>query len=452
MSEPLPSEHRAKAVEPDRIRERLVDLVRYPSFDGFEENVVLRIADYLSEIGAEVDVWHDDAATLATLPGYPGHEIPRARIPVVAARLRGSRPGPAVMLTGHVDVVPPGDVAQWSNDPFSGLVEGDRLFGRGSCDMKAGLVSALEVLDVFAHADDFPGQIVFVAVPAEEDSGVGTLSAIERGWRGDVAFLPEPSMVGGEPTIVAAHAGAMGVSIYVPGRSAHASVRLGGESAFDHYLPIHEELRRDERELNMNEKDPLLKDLELPYATSVGRVEGGSFISAVMDGLLVELRMGVAVSETVEEAEARIRAAVDRACEKSPWLCDNPPVVTITSRGFGSARTDPDHPLVTELRAAHEALHGHRPRVRGAPYGCDMAGWVRRANVPMVIYGPGDIGLAHAADEWVSLEACADVAQTLAVATDRLLRSEELEAIAEGGASVVPLTGRPERAPLPEQG
>jgi len=438
-----------RRVEPDRIRERLTDLVRYPSFDGNEDAVIQRIGHYLEEIGAEVDVWHDDAASLSALPGYPGHEVSRATVPVVAARLRGSRPGPAVLLTGHVDVVPPGDLAQWSADPFSGIVDGDHLFGRGACDMKSGLASALEVLDVFAADRDFPGQLVFVAVPAEEDSGVGTLSAIERGWRGDVAFLPEPSMVSDELTIVSAHAGAMGVSIYVPGKSAHASMRLVGESAFEHYLPIHEELRRDERELNEGEDDPLLREIGLPYATSVGRIAGGTFISAVMDGLLVELRVGVAVSETVDEAEARIRAAVDRATARSPWLRDNPPVVTVTSRGFGSARTPRSHPLVTELARAHADVHGAAPRVRAAPFGCDMAGWVRRAGVPMVIYGPGDIELAHAADERVSLQACADVARTLSVATDRLLRSEAIEALGEGGASVVPEGGRPDGAPHP---
>jgi len=436
-----------EGVEADRIRERLVDLVRYPSFDGFEENVVVRIADYLQEIGAEVDVWHDDAVTLAALEGYPGHEVPRATIPVVAGRLRGNRPGPAVLLTGHVDVVPPGDLAQWSADPFSGVVEGDRLFGRGSCDMKSGLVCALEVLDVFAKRD-FAGQIVFVAVPAEEDSGVGTLSAIERGWRGDVAILPEPSTRDGLPSIVTAHAGAMGVSIFVPGRSAHASVRTSGECAFEHYLKIHDHLRRDEEALNASEDDPLLKALGMPYATSVGRVAGGTFISAVMDGLLVELRMGVAVSETVAEAEARIRRAVDRACDDDPWLADNPPVVTVTSRGFGSARTPVDHPLVKTLRGAHEAEFDAPPTVRAAPFGCDMAGWVRRAGVPMVIYGPGNIELAHAPDESVSLDSCARVSRAMCLATERLLESETIEAIGGGGASVVVEGGRPDGAPI----
>lgn len=409
---PYTPEDLDSAIEPARIEERLVDLVRQPSFDGHEETVINHVAYYLEQIGAEVDVWQDEAASLAMVDDYPGHEIARAHVPVCAARLRGSRPGPAVLLTGHVDVVPPGDLATWSRDPFSGLVEGDRLHGRGACDMKAGLAAALEVLDVFAGRD-FPGQIVFVAVPAEEDSGVGTLAAIERGWRGDVALLPEPSLVGDAPTLVTAHAGAMGVTIFVPGKSAHASVRLNGECAFEHYLTIHQELRRDERELNEAEDDPLLRELELPYATNVGRVAGGSFVSAVMDGLLVELRMGVAVTETVHQAEERIRRAVDRAVSRDPWLRDNPPTVKVTSYGFGSARTPIDHPLVKEVMGAHEAVYGAPPRLRAAPYGCDMAGWVRRAEVPVVIYGPGDIELAHAADEWVSLDNCATVTRTL---------------------------------------
>ena len=433
------------AVDRARIERRLVDLVRYPSFDGAEENVVERVADHLRDIGCEVDVWRDDAASLAQLPGYPGHEVPRAVVPVAAARLRGSRPGPAVLLTGHVDVVPPGDPAQWSHDPFSGLVDGDTLYGRGACDMKSGIAAQLEVLSAFAETKhDFAGQIVFVAVPGEEDSGIGTLSAIERGYRGDVALITEPTSIDGQPTIVSAHAGAMGVSLFVPGRSAHASVRTKGESAFEHYLGIHEELRRAEKDLNDAETDPLLRDLGLPYATNVGRIHGGTFISAVMDGLVVELRIGVSIHETIEEAEQRVHDAVARACARDPWLRDNPAVVIVTSRGFGSARTPPDHPVVTTLRAAHEEVFGAPPVVRAAPFGCDMAGWVRRAGVPTVLYGPGDIDLAHAADESVSIEATAQTARALIAATQKLLDTPVDTLGGRGGPSIVP--SKPKRS------
>jgi len=448
-----PPPDRASLVDADRLRDRLVDLVRYPSFDGFEQNIVARIGSYLLDIGAEVDVWHDDAATLQTLSGYPGHSVPRARVPVVAARLRGSRPGPAVLLTGHVDVVPPGDLSQWSRDPFSGLVVGDRVYGRGTADMKSGLAAELEVLSAFAESQtEFAGQVVFVAVPGEEDSGIGTLSAIERGWRGDVASLAEPSVVGGTPTLVTAHAGAMGVSIFVQGQSAHASMRQQGECAFEHYLTIHEELRRSERAVNDAETDPLLQALELPYATSVGKVSGGTFISAVMDGLVVELRVGVSIRETIDEAEARVREAVETAARRVPWLREHPPVVTFTSRGFGSAQISTSHPAVATVSEAHASVYGAAPAVRAAPFGCDMAGWVRRAGVPTVIYGPGDIALAHAADEWVSLETSTRVAQVLVRATEGVLATpiEALEG--EGGANLRVAGGRPRGAPITPTG
>lgn len=452
MSEPpsLPSNSDLTSrVDPDRLQSRLVDLVRYPSFDGYEENVVARLAEHLHEIGAEVDMWRDDPATLQRLPGYPGHEVLRATVPVVAARLRGSRPGPAVLLTGHVDVVPPGDMAAWSHDPFSGLVVGDRLYGRGAADMKAGLVAQLEVMNAFAESKgDFAGQIVFIAVPGEEDSGIGTLSAIERGWRGDVAFLTEPSVIDAVPTIVSAHAGAMGISIFVPGLSAHASVRLRGQSAFEHYLPIHEELRQAEREINDSETDPLMRALELPYATNVGRINGGAFISSVMDGLAVELRIGVSIHETIDEAETRVRDAVARASKRDPWLRDNPPVVTVTSRGFGSARTPADHPAVVALQSAHQEQYGAEAMVRAAPFGCDMAGWVRRAGVPTVLYGPGDIDLAHAADEWVSLDTTVNVARVLVRATETVLATPVEELGGRGGPEIVVAGGRPQGAPI----
>ena len=443
------SSDRVARVDAERLCMRLVDLVRYPSFDGYEETVILRIADILREIGAEVDVWHDEAAKLQGLPGYPGHEVPRAMVPVVAARLRGCRPGPAVLLTGHVDVVPPGDLAQWSLDPFSGLLRDGRVHGRGSSDMKSGLAAQLEVLNVFAESpEEFSGQIVFVAVPGEEDSGIGTLSAIERGWRGDVALLAEPTVVDGTPTIVAAHAGAMGVSIFVPGLSAHASVRHKGECAFEHYLPIHEELRRSERHINDAEDDSLMRALELPYATSVGRISGGTFISAVMDGLLVELRVGVSIHETIDEAEVRVRDAVDRAMRRSAWLKANPPVVTVTSRGFGSARTNVDHPAIRAVRRAHTSIYKRDATVRAAPFGCDMAGWVRRAGVPTLLYGPGDINLAHAANEWVSLETSVNVARVLVSATEAVLAASPEELGGEGGTNVIVAGGRPQGAPV----
>ena len=422
---------RTTLIDSDRLRERLVDLIRIPSVTGDEEAAIRRIADWLSVNGAEVDYWYDGIGKLVSDPEYPGHEIERAWIPVVAGMIRGPRPGPTILLTGHVDVVPPGDYEQWSRDPYAGYVDGDKVFGRGASDMKSGLVAAMETFEAFARGPrDFAGRIIFVAVPAEEDSGLGTLAAIRRGWQGDVAIIPEPTVRGGVPELVVAHAGAMSCIMEVPGRGAHASTRLLGESALDHYIHLHQYLRRAEQELNEAEDNPLMQALPLPYATNVGIVEGGSWSSSVMDRLEVELRVGIALGETPAEAKARFERTVAAGAQENPWLREHPPVIRWKAAGFGASETSASHPLVSYLSDAASVAFDRSPNVVGAPYGCDMSAWVRLTGTPTVLYGPGDIGQAHGADEWVSLETTDKVAQALVRATSGLLEldHEELKA------------------------
>lgn len=416
---------RTTLIDSDRLRDRLVDVTRIPSVTGDEEAAIRRLADWLNDSGAEVDYWFDGIGKLVTDPAYAGHEVERAWVPVVAGLARGARPGPSILLTGHVDVVPPGDYDQWDHDPYIGLVEDGQVYGRGAADMKGGLIAALEAFEVFARGPrDFAGRVIFVAVPAEEDSGLGTLAAIRRGWTADVVVLPEPTVVDGAPQLVIAHAGAMSCTVDVHGRAAHASRRLEGESALDHYLTVHAAIREAERELNEPEAHPLLRDLALPYATNVGLAQGGSWSSTVMDLLQVELRVGVGLHETTDEAKARFETALRDKLADDPWLRDNPPTVRWRAAGFGSAQVPTDHPLVECMADAAEVVNGEPPALTAAPYGCDMAGWVRLAGAPAVLYGPGDIAQAHAANERVPLDTVERVARVLVRATTALMEHD----------------------------
>jgi len=389
--------------------------------------IIRRLAEWLVRTGAEVDSWTDSPTELQRHPDYPGHEIDRASVPVVMGRVRGARPGPTLLLTGHVDVVPPGDWSQWTREPFSGRIDGDRLYGRGSADMKSGIVAALEAFELLARGSrDFAGEVLFIAVPGEEDSGLGTLAAIRRGYRADVAIVNEPTLVGQAPAIVVAHAGAISMRLTVPGLAAHASKRHTGESALDHYFAIHEALRGEEARIESEETDPLMKSFVHPYATNVGVIQGGSWPSSVMDALQIDVRVGVAIGETVHEAERRIREVVGRAAAADAWLAQHPPELRVLGRGFGSARVPTDHPIVTVLGEAAEEIYDTPPDVTGAPYACDMSGWVRLAGIPTVIYGPGDIELAHGPDEWVSLAHTRRVARVLYETARRIL-TEEME-------------------------
>ncbi|MEO1268344.1 MAG: M20/M25/M40 family metallo-hydrolase, partial [Myxococcota bacterium] len=279
----------------------------------------------------------------------------------------------------------------------------------------AGVVAALEAWTAVAEAGGpRAGALLFVAVPGEEDGGTGTLAAIRAGWGADMAIVTEPTARDHRPPeVIVAHGGALTFTLTVPGRSAHACKRLEGVSALEHYWTLHKAMRAAEAQLNAEETDPLLRALGLPYPTCVGRVGGGCWSSSVMDSLQAEVRVGVAVGEQVAEAEARFRQTIADAAATDPWLTQHPPQVERTGAAFASARLQPGHPLIDHVRIAAAEVFGASPPLAAAPYGCDMAMWSGPGHTPTLVYGPGDVTLAHAPDEWVSLSQTEAVARVL---------------------------------------
>jgi len=404
-----------------RIASRALELVATPSVTGDERAAIHLVTGWLEPVADEVDQWVTPMAELELDPAYPGREMERDEVPVVAARVVGKRPGPTVVFTGHVDTVPLGDTGRWSRDPF-GEIDDGVLYGRGSCDMKAGLVAAIEAFTTLATGDrDFAGEVRLVAVPGEEDGGTGTLAAIRRGWTGDHVIITEPTAKSDELRLVVAHGGALTYSIEVPGRAAHAATRRLGESALDHLWTIHRALRGLEAELNEAETDPIMQELGLPYPTTIGIVRGGDWASNVMERLTAEIRVGVTIHETIGQAEERFVHTLRAAIAGDPWLDAHPPRMERTGAAFGSSRIDPDHPLVAAVQQAAGSVVGATPRLVGAPYGCDMALWAREAGAATVVFGPGDVSRAHAVDEQVSLEQVADVGGVLVAAATRML-------------------------------
>jgi len=408
-------------VNEERLASRALELVAIPSVTGDEQAAIDLVAGWLEPVADEVDIWITPMADLESDPAYPGREVERTTVPVVAARISGNRPGPTLVFTGHVDTVPVGDAGLWSRGPF-GEIEDGTLYGRGAADMKAGVVAAVEAFTALAGGNrDFGGEIRFVGVPGEEDGGTGTLAAIRRGWTGDLVIITEPTSGPDGLQVVVAHGGALTFSIDVPGRAAHAATRKLGESALDHFWTIHRELRNMERELNDSESDATMAALGLPYPTAIGIVRGGVWASNVMEHLTAEIRVGVTIDETIAQAEERFVQTLRTAIAGDPWLDEHPPGVERTGAAFGSSQIDPAHPLVSAVQAAAGAVVGDTPSTIGAPYGCDMALWTREGGAATVVFGPGDVSHAHAVDEHVSLREAAEVSSVLIDAATRLL-------------------------------
>jgi acetylornithine deacetylase len=401
----------ADAVDPGRLLDDLRALIRIPSVTGSEKAVADWLADALGEIpGLAVERLAPDPVAVRSDRDWPGEEMSRSDLPIVVGRL-GRPGGRRLLLVGHTDVVPAGDPATWTVDPWAGEVREGALYGRGACDMKGGVAAILAALRAVAGSmavDSLAGEVLVAFVPSEEDGGQGMLAAIRAGVTGDLAVITEPSGL----DVVVAHAGALTFRLTVPGRAAHASQRREGVSALDKLSVLTRALEADEARRNEAEDDSLMSAIGMPYPTIIGIVRGGEWASTVIDRIEADGRYGVRLGQTPADAEVELRACIAAACAADDFMRDHPATVEIVGGRFGSARVSAEHALPVGLAAAVEAVTGRRPTLRGEPYGADMRLLVNEGATPTVIFGPGDVRVAHSADERVPLaevEACARV-------------------------------------------
>ncbi len=397
------------AVRPAELVAELQWLLAMPSVTGSaaESEAQHRVEARLRAVGMDTDLWSIDLPTLTSDPDFPGMEAPRDEAWGLVGAW-GDGPGPCVVLNGHIDVVPPGDVG-WSVDPWAGQVRDGRVLGRGACDMKAGLACQLLAVKALRDAGvQLRGRVLLQSVVGEEDGGLGTFATLRRGHRGDLAVICEPT--GGR--LVTASAGALTFRLVIRGRSVHASARLEGVDAIDNYLLVRSALRRLEDRRN-HDPHPLMKGYRLPYPISIGTMRTGNWASSVPDHLVAEGRMGVALGEDVADARTALERAVAQACAADPWLARHPVQVQWWGGQFAPGQVPEAAEITRVVSDAHAAIHGDRPAVHGVPYGSDQRLLTGLGAVPTVIYGPGDVRHAHAPDESVPVHELVQVTRTL---------------------------------------
>src|SRR4051812_6215639 len=214
-----------------------VRFVRAPSVSGTdgENEAQAAVAAAMSRDGLDVDYWEIDLPAITAHPDFPGMEVERSAAWGLVGRLPGAGEGPTLMLNGHIDVVPTGDPDAWSADPFSGELRDGQLLGRGSCDMKAGLVAAYwAVQSIRRSGERLRGDLLLASVQGEEDGGLGTFATLQRGWRADACVIPEPTSL----DIIPANSGALTFRLRVRGLATHAARRTEGVSAIEKFWPI----------------------------------------------------------------------------------------------------------------------------------------------------------------------------------------------------------------------
>ena len=385
----------------------------------------------MTDAGLETDIWPIDLDELAAHPDW-SHEVDRDEaLGVVGwvgrpAAAQGRPAGRDLLLNGHIDVVPAGDAAGWTTPPWEPSVRDARVYGRGAVDMKGGLCCALFAARAIRDAGvRLGGRLGVASVVGEEDGGTGTLATLLRGHTADGAIVVEPTQL----RVVPAQAGSLMFRLVVHGLSAHGCMREEGVNAVEKFLPLLGALRRLEAErcgvagssprdascaaVAGDPRSPLFAGYRLPWPIEVGTVPAGDWASSVPDTLVAEGRYGVAVGEDVASARRAFECAVAGAATADPWLAVHPPEVEWWGGRFDPAVTSLDDPIVTVLLGAASDVTGATPAVEGVTYGADMRLLVNAGGIPTVLFGPGDVRVAHMPDEHVPIVDLEAAARTL---------------------------------------
>lgn len=400
-----------EAIDMDGLIATLCELVGFDSSGGQEIAIQERMAELLAESGMGIDLWEIDLPSLRLHPAYSA-EIERQRALGLVGSW-GSAGGPKLVLNGHVDVVPAGESGRWGMPPFTGNVRDGRVYGRGTADMKGALCCALFAVRALRKAGvQLEGSVMIQSVAGEEDGGLGTLAAIERGHVGDAAIVLEPT----ELIVAPAQAGALSFRIRIPGVAAHGALRGEGVDPLDRFGLMLDALRQLEGDRNRRLHHRLFADYDIPYAICVGKVQAGVWASTVAETLVMEGRYGIGIGEDSEPARQEFEAAIDAAAKQDVWLREHPPVVEWWGARYESAAIDPDHRLVNRLSDAYASVTGSAPVIRGMPYGADTHLLVNHGHTPTVIFGPGNVRVAHAPDEFVPVSELETCTRTLALA------------------------------------
>jgi acetylornithine deacetylase len=390
----------------------VVEVVRVPSISGTdaENDAQAHMARLLAAGGLEVDHWRIDLERLVAHADFPGMEVDRREAWGLVGRLPGAGDGASLMLNGHIDVVPIGDPDAWTTAPFGAEVHGEHVYGRGSCDMKAGLLAAHWAVQAIRRAGvRLRGDVLVASVQGEEDGGLGTFALLDRGWRADACVIPEPT----DLDLVPANAGALTFRLIVHGHATHASRRTEGVSALEKFWPVWRALLDLEQRRHAH-VDPMATRWKLAHPLSIGTVHAGDWASSVPDHLVAEGRLGVALDETVEHARADLEAAIADVNASDPWLRDHPVEVEWWGGQFASGRLPDDSDLLERVAAAHGVAATSRPLdTWAAPYGSDLRLLTGLGGIPTLQYGPGDVALAHGPDERVAIADLVVTARTL---------------------------------------
>ncbi|CAM4470725.1 acetylornithine deacetylase [Paenibacillus endophyticus] len=396
----------------DELLALLSQLIAYPTVSPPARNTLEAqrfVEEQLRSAGFETELWEV----------YPGD-------PNVTAIKPGTQRADyrSLLLNGHMDVAEVGDAAQWQHDPFKLTVESGSVYGRGTADMKGGMAALLFAIRLLAEAGvELKGDLLFQSVIGEEAGEAGTRACMERGCTADFAIVADTSHmeIQGQGGVITAWVTVQSPVTYHDGmrsRMIHAGGGVRGASAIEKMVKLIEGLQELERHWAVTKSYPGFPAGSNTINPAV--IEGGRHAAFIADQCALWITVHFYPDEDYESVASEIESHLLKVAEADPWLREHPPTFRwggrsmLEERGeiFPSLTLEAEGDGLKSLAAAHANQLGSKPTI-GMSGSVTDAGWIGRAGIETVIYGPGELRHAHAVDESVELRELVDYVKVM---------------------------------------
>ena len=396
---------------------RLSALVSEDSLLGEEAGAQAIMYDTYIELGLDVRRFLIDEASASKHPAWSPSIVSYDGRPNVVGvhQPKGVTRGQSLILNGHIDVVPVGADVLWTHPPFTPFQDGDKLYGRGSADMKAGLVACVTAMNALKDLGYEPAaEVILQSVVEEECTGNGALACLVEGYTADAALIPEP--LNG---ILNAQMGVMWLSLEVLGIPVHAAYAHEGTDAirYTHYLV--DALRELETKWNEpSNRHPAFAEFDHPVNFNLGKIEGGEWASSVATQCRADLRLGFYPGVTPAEVRTEIEQILATAHAKHP--AHESVQYKIRYEGFQAEglEVDTEQPIIRALANSHRDIIGTDPTFAPFTGTTDVKFFHLYGDIPSTCYGPIGADI-HGIDEWVSIASMQQVAAVYALVIAR---------------------------------
>lgn len=365
------------------------DLIRIPSHvnhPGREREVGLFLGRYCEEQGFDVDI----------------KPIVDGRVNVIVT-LKGVGGGKSLMLNGHLDTVPPGEM---EFEPYCGDIKDGYILGRGAVDMKGPIASMLIMMKALkASGIKIKGDIIFTGVIGEEEQSEGTEDLVKSGIKADGAIVGEPS----SNEYSAGHRGLEWLEIHITGRAAHGGVPHLGINAIEKAAVLIKEIK-DTIYPRLKERiNPLMG----PSVMNFGHIRGGLQPSTVAESCIIQIDRRYIPGETVESVIGEYQEVIDKIKREDPEF--NAYITRMPNNMLTldhlPLETKLDQPIAKAVKNALSTVLEKEATLstkRGWTDGSLLSNF---AGIPSIVYGPGDISYSHTKNEKIAIKELEDAVE-----------------------------------------